>query len=302
MKLSAVINTRNETKNIVRCLKSIAEYVNEIVVVDMQSSDDTVKLAKEYTANIFHHENTNYVEPARNFAISKATGDWILILDADEVLPEMLGVKLKKLAEYGEFSFYRFPRKNWIFGKWIKYSGWWPDYQIRFFKKDKVTWDNEIHSIPITQGKGMDLIAEEKNALIHYHYENLEQYLDRLNRYTTVESNAKVANNYQFKWENVITKPANEFISRFFAWKGYKDGLHGLALSLLQAFSLMVVELKVWQLEKFNDINPPQFLPQTGKLFRQKRKDFCFWYFGERAKSSKGILKHWFKLLSRIPL
>src|SRR3989344_7658575 len=300
MHLSAVVNTRNEERNIVRCLQHISPYVDEIVVVDMESSDNTVKLARKFTAKIWQHENTGYVEPARNFAIGKATGEWILLIDADEILPEALGLKLRRLAQHGVYSYYRIPRKNLLFGKWLSHSGWWPDYQIRLFKQGSVSWNDEIHSVPVTEGVGMDLPAEEKNALLHYNYATLEEYLTRLNRYTSQEAKQLVQDDYVFSWKNLVAKPGQEFLTRYFAWEGYKDGLHGLALAMLQAVSFAVVELKVWENTGFkDDVNAGQ-PDDVMKQLRKIKYQLNFWYFTKKAETSSGLTKTINKIRAKI--
>lgn len=302
MKISAVVNTWNEARNIARCLKSIAPYVGEIVVVDMKSDDDTVKQAKSFTSHVWSHENMGYVEPARNFALEKATGDWILLIDADEVLPESLGIKLQRLAEHGTYTYYRLPRKNLIFGRWIKHSGWWPDYKIRFFKKGVVTWSDEIHSLPVTEGRGMDLVADEKNAFTHYHYVAIAQYLERLNRYTTHEAEQYIKDDYLFEWKHLLTKPAGEFITRFYAWEGYKDGVHGLALSLLQAFSFLVVELKVWEHLRFKEEDISDQLDETMRLINTVKRDVWYWHFMKKTGQASGIAQLWYRMRAKLRL
>lgn len=302
MKIAAVINTHNEEKIITQCLKSVAAYVDEIVVVDMESNDRTEELARKYTDKVWSHKYLEYVEPARNFAISKATSNWILLLDADEVLTDSLGDKLRKLAEHEIHAYYRLPRKNIIFGKWMKHTGWWPDYQIRFFKKGAVSWNDEIHSIPITQGKGMDLVADEHNALIHNNYQSISQFLERLDRYTTLEARQKLAEGYKFSWENILLRPGSEFITRFFAWEGFKDGLHGLALSLLQAVSFMVVELKIWEEKKFNEVKGPGFIDQVIKIFQKLKSDIFFWHFSQKSQENRGLRGILYKIRAKIGL
>ncbi|KKR11451.1 MAG: Glycosyl transferase family 2 [Candidatus Woesebacteria bacterium GW2011_GWA1_39_21] len=252
--ISVVINTLNEEKNLPRVLDSVKNFADEIVVVDMYSDDDTVVLAKKAGAKVYQHKRMGYVEPARNYAIEKATGDWILILDADEEIPKSLTEKLKKLVETPKsYDYFRVPRKNIIFGKWIKHSNWWPDYNIRFFKKGFVSWNEIIHSVPVTCGNGADLEVDEKNAIVHHNYSTIEQYIDRLNRYSSHQKTALLKGGYKFTWKDLIREPMHEFLRRYFQGEGYKDGLHGLSLSLLQAFSELTVYLKVWQEEKFKD-------------------------------------------------
>jgi len=134
IKISAVINTRNESENIFDCLNSL-KFCDEIVVVDMESTDNTKEIAKQFTDKVFDHPMVGYVEPARNFAISKAIGDWILVIDADERIPKTLAIKLEEIAEKNEIDYVRIPRQNLIFGQWVRHSRWWPDFNIRFFKK-----------------------------------------------------------------------------------------------------------------------------------------------------------------------
>ncbi|RJR29517.1 glycosyltransferase family 2 protein [Candidatus Microgenomates bacterium] len=302
MKLSVVVNTRNEEAAIERCLSSVSPYVDEIVVVDMESTDETRQRARKYTNKIFKTKPQGYVEPARNFAISKASGEWILLIDADEVLPESLGLKLRKLVT-SEFSYYRLARKNLIFGKWMKHTGWWPDYQIRLFDKQCVFWQNEIHSIPITQGRGTDLEAEESLAIIHYNYQTVEQFIERLNRYTSEEAKEAVRQNQTFHWTNLIRKPTNEFFARFFSEEGYKDGVHGLALSLLQAFSMLVVELKIWQYEKkFAEIRPKEFITELNEQYENVRNDYHYWFHTTQGKQSEGLTKNVHKARAKLRL
>lgn len=250
-KISVVINTLNEEANIKKAIASVA-WADEILVCDMYSEDKTVEIAKKLGAKVVYHKKEGFVEPARNFAISKATGDWILILDADEEVPDTLARRLKEIAQkMKQVMVVWIPRKNIIFEKWMKASMWWPDHQVRFFKAGKVRWQNKIHSKPEVIGESLMLEPEEKWAIIHHNYNSLFQYLDRMNRYTAIEAKELVDSGYKFRWEDLIQKPLSEFLSRFFASSGYKDGLHGLALSLLQAFSFLAVYLKVWEIEKF---------------------------------------------------
>jgi (heptosyl)LPS beta-1,4-glucosyltransferase len=286
-KISVVFNTFNEEKNLSRALASIRQLADEIVVCDMGSSDGTVKVAEEAEAKIFQHKRLLYVEPARNFAISKATNEWVLILDPDEEVSKSLAKKLKQITEQKMADFYRLPRKNIIFGKWIKHCRWWPDYNIRFFKKGHVVWNEIIHSVPMTQGKGMDLPEKEELAIIHHNYDSIEEYLSRMERYAEVQSKILIEHNYKFIWKDLIKHPLEEFLGRYFAGEGYKDGVHGLALSFLQAFSEAVVYLKVWQNEKFME----QAI-STGELekeFNTAIRDLN-WWVSEISLKTKGFI------------
>lgn len=251
--ISVVINTFNEEKSISKAIKSVS-WADEIIVCDMHSEDNTVQVAKKLGAKIIFHKRVNFVEPARNFAISKTSHPWILILDSDEEISKGLTKRLKEMLSKPIVSdFVEIPRKNIIFNKWIKAASWWPDYQIRFFKKDAVVWNDQIHSRPETHGIGLTLPAEEDLTILHNNYQSISQFIDRLNRYTSIEAMQLKDQGYVFEWTDLIQKPFNEFLSRFFANQGYKEGLHGLALSFLQAFSFLIVYLKLWESLKFNE-------------------------------------------------
>lgn len=298
-KISAVINTLNEEKKISRCLASLKGFVNEIVVVDMMSSDRTVDIAKKFGAKVFKHKRIGYVEPARNFAISKAKYDWVVILDADEELSDGLKKYIKNEIKNPQADYYRIPRKNIIFGKWMKHSGWWPDYNIRFFKKGFVSWNEVIHSIPMTTGRGLDVPSTQENSIKHRHYSSVEEYITRMNKYTTIQAKNLNKKGIEFRWRDVLIRPASEFLRRYFAEEGYKDGLHGLTLSLLQVLSELVVYTKLWQKQKFRKrkITAEDTYQELTKI----SKEFVWWVYQSKINDSKNVLnKFWLKLSRKI--
>jgi (heptosyl)LPS beta-1,4-glucosyltransferase len=288
-KISVVINTLNEEKNLPRALASIKGFADEVVVVDMKSDDKTAEIAKKAGAKVYQHKRIGYVEPARNYAVSKTTGEWILILDADEQAPKALIKELKKIVQKPKADYYRLPRKNIIFGKWIKHSRWWPDYNIRFFRKEFVSWSEIIHSVPITQGKGLDLQAREDLAIIHYHYDSIEQFVERMNRYTSEHAKLRIKDGYKFKWQDLIKKPTEEFLSRYFSGEGYKDGIHGLALAGLQAFSELVLYLKIWQKKGFEEGKIQ--IEEVVEVMKDKETDIHYWQADALLKSGGGIIQ-----------
>ncbi len=277
-KISAVINTWNEGHFLDECLKRL-NFVDEIIVIDMESEDDSFAIAKKYTDKIFKHKHISYVEPVRNFGISKALGNWVLILDPDERVPKSLAAKLIEIVKEDSADYVRIPRKNIVFGQWLKHSRWWPDYNIRFFKKGSVTWQEEIHRPPITTGTGIDLPAEEELAIEHHHYSTIDEYILRQVRYTNQQVKELIKEGYQFNHKDAIIKPISEFLSRFFAGEGYKDGFHGLILSLLQAFSILVVYLKVWENEGFAPEREVMADRNWQKLFNEKFRELLYWIY-----------------------
>ena len=257
--ISVVMNTLNNADKIARSLKSVQKLADEIVVVDMYSDDDSRKIAKKYGAKVYFHKKTGgYVEPARNFAISKATGKWVLILDTDEVVPRSLAERLKQIAldpEKKDLDCVLIPRKNLIFGKWMENARWWPDYLPRFFRRGKVEWPKQIHQQPKLNDKNIFTLPDvEKMALIHHNYENLDQFLDRNRIYSRVRAMELIKEkNYKLGYKDLLIEPLNEFLSRFFSGEAYRDGLHGLALSLLQAWTVLLTYLKVWEESNYEE-------------------------------------------------
>ncbi len=297
--ISVVITAISGEENyLASCLASVKNIASEVIVVDMSTDEEIAKVAKKFGAKHFTHKFVNYVEPVRNFGISKATGEWLLILDPDEEITSELGKKLQELSMEDTVQYLRIPRKNSVFGKWLEHSRWWPDYNIRFFKKGAVEWGNEIHSIPITTGTGIDLEAKENLAIVHHHYMSIDQYLQRMLRYTQVQAELKIKNDYQFTWQDLFKRPVSEFLSRFFVGESYKDGIHGLAVSLLQAFSELVLYLKIWELQKFKQQDLK--LSEAISEIKKQQQEVNYWSANALVKQSGGIvnmLKRKFKLL-----
>lgn len=284
--ISVVINTFNEEKNIERAVNSV-KWADEILICDMHSDDNTLAIAKKLGVRVVSRQRSEYVEPARNFAISKASNEWVLVLDPDEEVTETLRKRLIEIAsKMQQIDYVRIPRKNLIFGKWMQASMWWPDLNIRFFKKGKVEWSNEIHRPPKTIGTGLDLPSEEKLAITHHNYQTISQFITRMDRYTTVEAKQLFKQNYELRWQDLIEKPLSEFLSRFFANRGYQDGLHGLALSLLQAYSFLIVYLKVW--ENYNFIE--KTLQLTDLEEEKNKAGYQINYWIKQIKSPKKFL------------
>jgi glycosyltransferase involved in cell wall biosynthesis len=283
-KISVVINTLNEEETIKRAVESVS-WADEILVCDMNSDDDSALVAKKLGAKVIFHRRLQFVEPARNFAVSQTSHEWVLVMDPDEEISEALGKKLKEIIENpGVATFVEIPRKNLIFGKWMRNSMWWPDYNIRFFKKGSVTWSDRIHIPPKTEGQGVQIPAEERYAITHYHYTSVSQFIERMNRYTNVQAKELKATGYEFDWKDLILKPLNEFLSRYFDRRGFDDGLHGLALSLLQAFSFLIVYLKIWEMREFREetIRLSDFKIVTDKA----GEDLNYWFkYGNLSKN-----------------
>lgn len=291
--LSVIIHTKNEAENIKACIDSIKAIADEILVVDMASKDETVELASKASSKVkilkYPHQH-GFADPARNWAIKQAEGDWILILDADERVGAELKKELPQLMA-SETDVYYLPRKNMIWGEWIKHTGWWPDYQPRLFRKGHLTWPGEVHAQPEVNGQVEHLPAQEQWALVHYNYQTVEDFIARLNRYTTL-----TAQNQQkiTPHEGVIETFFDEFLRRLFAQEGYKDGYRGQALSLLQGTYELVTLLK--------SEHQGSIKSEVIESLRKVQKDLNYWLADLEVKESQGLIKVWWRIRRKLKI
>jgi glycosyltransferase involved in cell wall biosynthesis len=295
--ISVVINTKNSAHTLDRCLASVHSWADEIVVMDMKSTDDTVAIAKFYGARTFSHPDVGYVEPARNAALAKASGEWILILDSDEEIPPTLAKTITRtLIENTTTDAYFLPRKNIIFDKWVK-TGWWPDHLLRLFRTGKVTWSDEIHAVPSVKGTVERLDATEANAIRHYNYQSVEQYWKRALTY------GKVRTTERKKARETVHDPLqaflDEYIRRYYAWNGQEDGAHGRFLSALQGSTAILEQSLLWETKKFKE-QDLEVSPLT--LFRQAAQQANYWTWTQKINKSQGITRLLFLVARKLNL
>ncbi len=250
--ISTIIVNYNQEDKLEHCLQSVRDFTNEILVIDLYSSDQSKKVAEKFNAIFIQQKKVPYVELIRNFAVSKANGDWVLVLDPDEIVSKQLKDELKKIIKQGEFDAVNIPRKNIFFGKWIAHSNWWPDRHIRFFKKGIVKWSDDIHSYPKVDGKILKLEAKENLAIIHYGYKSISEFIDRQNRYSNIEADNLYANGERFSWVIFFWKPIREFLVRFIKHAGFLDGFIGFYLTILMMIYQWMVLIKLWEIENSN--------------------------------------------------
>lgn len=246
--ISAVLVNLNEEEKLDRCLASLAGFAREIVVLDLGSTDESVEICKKYNAKVFKHDFVSFVEKVRNYIISKANGDWILVLDPDEAVSDSLKYKLEQISKENKVVAVNIPRKNIFFGRWIAHTNWWPDKHIRFFKKGQVEWISKIHKYPEVAGQILDLDAKEDLAILHFGYDSVTQFLERQNRYSTIEAENRFEAGERFSRANFFGKPIREFLVRFVRHAGFLDGFYGFALTVLMMIYQIQVVVKLWEL------------------------------------------------------
>jgi glycosyltransferase involved in cell wall biosynthesis len=263
-KISVCLATYNEEQNIKDCLESV-KWADEIIMVDGSSTDKTVTIAKKYTDKITIRENPLMFHINKQKAFDQATGDWILYLDADERVSVKLKTEILKAVK-GKNDGYFIPRKNIIFGKWIKNEFWYPDYQLRLFRKGKAFLPcKSVHEQPQLKGRTGHL----KNPLVHENYRSVDQFLGKISRlYSKNDAQVHLAKGKKVQWFDAIGFPIREFLATFFARKAYRDGLHGLVLSLFQAFSAFVTFARIWESQGYKPTELPMndLVPEMKKL------------------------------------
>jgi glycosyltransferase involved in cell wall biosynthesis len=301
--LTVLIHTKNEEKNIKACITSVSSIADEILLVDMMSDDGTVAIAEKNGAKVLRYKTDHgFADPARDFALTKVKTDWVLILDADERIEAAFARTIQKLIEADQADVYYLPRKNIIFGTWIQHTGWWPDYQPRLFKKGHLQWPGKVHAQPVVEGRVEHLPLSRENAIVHYNYESISHFLEKLNRYTSITAQAAPlqAKEKPISSTQVFDTFFSEFLRRYFAQDGIKDGVHGASLSLLQAQYEVTTFLKKWELGKYSTVNVDQ---ESGiRQLRKTQKEMNYWIAHYYVTKSEGLLQLYWKIRRKLSL
>lgn len=307
MSISAVVIAKNAENIIQRSLKSV-QFADEVILVDIASSDQTIARAQKYCTKIYDYgQDSAFVEPVRNFALSQAKKDWILVLDADEEIPSSLAEKLQEIDQKNLGDVYYLPRKNMVSGAWMRHTGWWPDYQLRFFKNGLVTWGKKIHGkAQVVEGyKASILEAREEMAILHHNYQDTKDYLLRFDRYTDIEAEQKakeVQDQFSISQSALLKVFSDDWFRRYFAREGYKDGVRGFYLSLMQAVYQMTVQMKIFDQfanKKSLEKNNQQDLIRDLRHFQ---KELNYWIGDLEIKQKKGFSRVWISLKRKLGL
>ncbi len=246
MDISVVINTYNASKHLAKTLDSV-RLVEDIVVCDMYSDDDTVEIAKSYGCRVVYFEKCGICEPARNFAIQSAKHDWVLLLDADEVVSPQLFEYLKShIATDKPAEGLFIPRKNFFHGVFMHAS--YPDYILRFFKKSSCDWPPIIHSVPKIDGR-VEYINKKRRdlAIIHLDDQTVAQRIAKMNNYTDKEIIRLRERGRTFGYFSVFGRSFTFFKKFYFIKGGFRDGKMGLVYSVLHTFYRFLIIAKSWE-------------------------------------------------------
>jgi len=247
-RLSAVVVTFNEERNIGRCLESLRAVADEIVVVDSFSTDNTEAICKQHNAKFIQRKWEGY-SATKNFANNAASHDWILSIDADEALSEELRKSIVEVKLQDKPPACSFNRLTNYCGKWIRHAGWYPDVKVRIFDRRTASWQGSIHEelrfttrpFPITHLEG---------DLLHYSYYTVDEHLKQTEKFTTLAAQSLFESGKRSNVFKLYTSPAAKFVQSYFLRLGVLDGYYGYKVSSISAYSNFLKYRKLMQLQK----------------------------------------------------
>jgi glycosyltransferase involved in cell wall biosynthesis len=243
-KLSVIIITKNEEENITSCLKTV-DWADEIIIVDAESEDNTVNIAKGFTSKIHIRKWQGYANQ-KKYALNLAENEWVLSIDADErVTPELKNEILNLKPDYDG---YRIRRENYFLSKEITSCGWDKDYQLRLFRKSKTeVVEKLVHEGFAVTGK----VGHLDNVIIHNTFSSIHNYLGKVNTYSSLKADELFRKNKSkvTRW-TIFSHTFSAFFRYYISLKGFKDGIYGLIISAVNAISTLLNYTKLWELQK----------------------------------------------------
>ena len=232
-KLSVTIITKNEEKNITRCLMSV-KWADEIVVLDTHSTDRTVEICRQFTDQVFCVDWHGYGKQ-KNLCADRASHNWVLNIDSDEEISPEGAEEIKEVLRQGapKHFVYHFPRKNFFAQRWVRFGGWYPDRISRLYDKTQVSFtESQVHEKLVPDGN----VGSLHNPILHYSFAGMEDYIERQNRYSTLYAREKMSNGFRASWSHLVLRPPMAFIKNYFIRQGFRDGFLGLFLAMAFAF------------------------------------------------------------------
>jgi (heptosyl)LPS beta-1,4-glucosyltransferase len=239
--LSVTIITLNEEQNLRRCLESVA-FADEIIVVDSESQDRTVSIAREFTDKIFLEPWQGFARQ-KNLAQDRARGPWILNIDADErVTPELKEAILSVIQKRPPYAGFKIPRKNFFCGQWIRHGGWYPNHQLRLYLKESGSFaQREVHEQVVVNGQ----VGVLKAPLEHYTYNSISDYLKRMDRYSDLSAKQYLLEGKKVSWLEILFRTKYTFFKMWVLQRGFLDGANGLILAVLYSYYTFVKYVKL---------------------------------------------------------
>jgi glycosyltransferase involved in cell wall biosynthesis len=249
-RISGMINTLNEADNIRQALGSLLPWCDEVIVVDQHSEDGTAEIAREMGAIVHAFDRTGFVEPARHFAFQQTTGDWVMILDADEIVPAPLARRLRELADRDEpWDAVTFANVNILLGRWTRYGKWWPGYKPRFFRREALVLTPKIHAgiRPVKGARVLEMEPRKDLAIWHFSYHSVGDMVDKANRYSGFEAGQRADRKVpRPDVKRALKAGGTRFWREYLRGRGYQDGWVGLTVGITRAFYAYMEKVKQW--------------------------------------------------------
>lgn len=252
IRISAVIITFNESKNIARCLQSLAGVVDEIVVVDSFSTDDTVAICKTFGVKIIQHAWMGYTAQ-KNMGNAQAQHSWVLSVDADEAISEELKKSILQLKQLPTADGYIINRLTNYCGHWVRHGDWYPDAKLRLWHKDKGQWGGNIHEeVKLVEPSKIGTLQGD---LLHYSYYSVLDHVAQMQKFTELMAQDNVAKNKKSSLFKILLSPAIKFFKSYFIRLGFLDGYHGYIIAKMSAHATFLKYVRTLELQKNKTTN-----------------------------------------------
>ena len=249
--VSVYVLTYNNGRTIEQCLKSLG-WADELIVVDSFSDDGSFELAKTFTDKVYRKEWAGHREQYQ-YASNLTKNEWIMFVDADEVVPPELVDEIQEELErnHGEWDGYICHRRTFYLGRWIEYGGWYPDYEIRLYRRDKGEWVGDLHAKVAVDGK----VKHLNHQYHHYTYRDISDQIQTINRYSRTAAEDMMRSGTKFRMFKLLLRPPFRFLKEYLFKAGFRDGLPGLIIAVSTMFYVFIKYAKLWELGRSSEFD-----------------------------------------------
>jgi len=250
-KISIYMITYNNERTVEKALKSLA-WADEIVVVDSFSTDKTVEICRTFTDKVVQRRWMGHQDQYQ-YAVALTTHPWVMFVDADEEVPPELAEEIRRTvsgddkAPDGLIVY----RRTYYLGRWIRYGGWYPDCEIRLYRREKGRWTGGLHATPVVDGK----VASLKNQFLHFNYRDISDQIQTIDKYSRIAAADMLENGEPFSLFKLLFHPPFRFLKEYFSKLGFRDGLPGLIIGISTMFYVFIKYAKLWEITHTGDKN-----------------------------------------------
>ncbi len=258
--VSVYVLTFNNSRTIERCLRSL-NWAAELIVVDSYSTDDTVEICRKYTDKTYRRKWTGHRDQYQ-YAADLTTNPWIMFVDADEEVPAELAGEIERTLKSGtgEIDGFFAYRKTYYLGRWIRYGGWYPDGEIRLYRRTKGRWEGGLHAKIAVDGK----IGTLRGEYLHYTYRDISDQIQTIDRYSRIAAQDMMERGERFSLFKLLFHPPFRFIKEYLFKSGFRDGLPGLVIVVSTMFYVFIKHAKLWELRLEKHLSTPSPLAGEG--------------------------------------